>query len=377
MSSPHPGQSHRRSGAVFRAVLGILAVSLAALAGCSEEETPEGTIDGPGVPVKVMTRNLYLGADLTSLILTATPEEIPARVGQFWSTVLASEPAARMARLAEEIAAVRPDLVALQEVELYRTQSPSDFDLATPAPPNASEVALDFLQVLLGQLQALGVSYTAIENPLTDTEMPADVGGSRIDVRLTDREVILVRPGLVAGKIAAKTFETHLPLRIGGERGVPVKLVRGLLGTEITGAGLPFFFVASHLEAGGPARLVQEAQAGELVAALAAFAGTLVLAGDFNSPADNTGTTSHSQIAAVLRDAWAQARPADPGFTCCTPLEAPVFTATARSDLVFFRGAARVVAADLSGTEAALKTATGRWPSDHAGVSVTFELPAN
>ena len=47
----------------------------------------------------------------------------------------------------------------------------------------------------------------------------------------------------------------------------------------------------------------------------------MILAGDFNSAADGTGTTSYAQLVRELTDAWPKVHPNDPGFTCCTDLK--------------------------------------------------------
>ena len=83
--------------------------------------------------------------------------------------------------LADQIVALSPDLVALQEVTLYRRQVPSDYQPGDL--PNATEVVLDFLGVLMAELDARGGDYVVVGEALNvDAELPvADgAGGSSI-----------------------------------------------------------------------------------------------------------------------------------------------------------------------------------------------------
>src|SRR5215216_703317 len=192
----------------------------AAPTGCGSDADPD---NGPRLSVKVLTRNLYLGSELMTIVFTPTPEAIPGQAAAFLDAVKASDPVGRMQLLAGEIADAAPDLVALQEVERYRTQTPSNFDLNAPAAPDASEELFDFLALLQAGLAEHGLAYDAIEHVLSDAELPAALpGGGLMDVRLTDRDVILVRRGLAHTDGPRAVFEQHLPLLVGGK--VPVKL---------------------------------------------------------------------------------------------------------------------------------------------------------
>ena len=101
--------------------------------------------------VRVMSQNLYLGADLFLVANEQDPNMIPVRVAQLYGSVQASDPAARMAAVAAEIARVNPDLVGLQEVTTYYVQSPGD-NLPGAANTTATTVTFDFLQLLLDAL---------------------------------------------------------------------------------------------------------------------------------------------------------------------------------------------------------------------------------
>ena len=76
--------------------------------------------------ITVMSRNLYLGADLGPAI---EADGLPAAIdaaGQILNDVDASDFPERAKLLAKEIAKAKPDLLGLQELALWRDQVPSD-----------------------------------------------------------------------------------------------------------------------------------------------------------------------------------------------------------------------------------------------------------
>src|SRR5689334_18224873 len=113
-------------------------VVLVTLAACGSSQTTVTPASTPST-VTVVTYNLYLGADLT-VLMNAMGGDLGPAVAQIFDTVKASDPEARMDLVADQIASAPPDLVALQEVAWWRTQSPAD-GTATPA----NDVAFDFL----------------------------------------------------------------------------------------------------------------------------------------------------------------------------------------------------------------------------------------
>jgi endonuclease/exonuclease/phosphatase family metal-dependent hydrolase len=342
-----------------------------------------GPSDG-GVPVKVMSRNLYLGADLLPVVTAMTVDQIPMQVAALWKSMKASDLPGRAKLLADEIAAAKPDLVGLQEAIVFYKQFPSDFE--THPTPNATTVEFDYVQTLLAELSARGTEYVAaVVADHTDVELQADDPGGRFDVRMTDRDAILVRKDRMSSNPQKMLFPTHLQFNVPfGTNGPLVNLVRGLTRVDAVIDGAPLTFANTHLEVGGGGNNPQAAQvlgplqeneASDLVKMLGTVTGPLVLVGDFNSAANGSTTHSYATVAASFTDAFAKLNPGVPGFTCCTDITAPASMAGERIDIVFYRGGVSAQSVELVGTDSSKKTAEGLWPSDHFGVLATLQLP--
>jgi endonuclease/exonuclease/phosphatase family metal-dependent hydrolase len=353
------------------------------LLGCGSDDGPP---PGPGVPIKVMTRNLYLGADLIPVVTAMTLEEIPTRVAGLWRTMQASDLPGRAKLLAEEIATAKPDLVGLQEAVIFYKQTPGDFTFANPL-VNADKVELDFVQLLLAELAARGSEYvTAATLVNTDVEFPAADDVAPFDVRMKDRNVILSRKDLPVLDPQARRYPSHLKFTVPFlmPTGAPVDLVRGVVYVKVIAQGAPFVFATTHLEVSGGGNdprasmllmPLQEAQAVDLVEALKTVAGPVVLVGDFNSPAGAAMPRSYNTITGAFTDAFAKTNPGMPGFTCCTEITAPAPMPTSRIDLVFFRGGVTAQAVELVGLDPTKRSPMGLWASDHAGVVASLEVP--
>ena len=328
----------------------------------------------------VMTMNLYLGASLRSPLEEATTLlAIPSVVGQLWAAITTTNYPERARALADEIAAVRPHVVGLQEVMLFRAQSPGDFILGNAQ--SAEEVTLDFLAILLTELQARGATYTPVATSIgTDLEFPSDTGD---DLRLTDRDVILARADVVVANPQSGNYAVNLEVQVGGATGPVITLPRGWVSVDVLMNGHSVRIVSTHLETAG-APSVQAAQAQEFLQVLDASPIPLIAVGDFNSAADGSTTPTYGVLKrAGLEDAWSAVNPQEAGFTCCQAGD--LLNAESRLgrriDLIFTRdvsdggvlsaGAARVV-----GNEPADRTPSGLWPSDHAGVAATLLVAA-
>jgi hypothetical protein len=223
---------------------------------------------GKGKVVNVMTRNLYLGADLAPAIGAPSLEAFVAATGQILREVSANNFPVRAKGLAQEILAKKPDLVGLQEVALWRT-GPPDLTPVLTGQPTATTVRYDYLQELLEQLNKGPDRYevVVVQNEF-DLEAPGDENGvagdgpnpaianAEINGRLTMRDVILARRG--AGVDTANpqsgNFKTLLQVPILGK---PLTIKRGWTATDARVRGSDWFrFVNTHLEAFDPAALV-------------------------------------------------------------------------------------------------------------------------
>jgi len=329
--------------------------------------------------VTVMTRNLYLGAEVAPVIQAAlaNPSAIPAAVSEVWAKVQATDFRERARALAIEIDRARPDLIGLQEAVIYRSQFPADS--LGPAPTPAVRVEYDFLDLLLEALADRGVPYAAVAiSTGFDVELPCVRSLDPLeleDIRLTEREVILVKaerhPALKLSNVEEKSFETNLDLGF-------VVVRRGWAAVDVKVHGERFRFITTHLEADdAPVRLVQS---NELLLGPANTRLPVILLGDFNSNAlaDDTSAAYFNLVSAGFRDSWTQTGGSEPGYTCCHDelLIAPTPLAASREriDLILLRGNIQVVSVDVVGDEPGDRTPSGLWPSDHAGVVARLRL---
>lgn len=236
-----------------------------------------------------MTRNIYLGTGLDPILQVADLAELPAAVAETWANVQATDFPERAGALAAEIAEERPHVVGLQEVTLFRIQSPGDFFLGNLRP--ATDTALDYLALLLDSLTVRGASYTVAARTVGfDAEAPLETASGLDDLRVTDSEVILVRSDVGVGAVAGATFERNLVVALG--------------------------------------------------------------------------------------DAWADLHPDRHGPTCCqrADLRNESSALVRRIDLIFHRGPIEPLSARRLGADPESRTASGLWPSDHAGVSARLRI---
>jgi endonuclease/exonuclease/phosphatase family metal-dependent hydrolase len=321
------------------------------------------------VTLRVMTRNLYLGANLDAIVQATSPREAYSAVARGWGTVQANDFPTRARAIAKEIASAKPDFVGFQELSLYRTQTPADFTV-TPA----TTVVLDYAKELRKALAARKLHYRflAIGNA-TDAELPSGDPPS-MDIRLTIRDGLLVR---IDKRIKIRRVRTGLYAATTPLFGGFVIAKRGWVLADATVGGRTFRVVTTHLESFNDTS--QIAQGKELVAPGGPARTSLptILLGDLNSRADGTTTPTHANLLADgFQDAWLQAHPGDAGLTCChgddlRELGGPFYS---RIDYVLMRNGFTAVAAGIVGDRPGDRL-NGLWPSDHAGVWARLRLP--
>ena len=328
--------------------------------------------------VSVMSQNLYLGGPIFRLVedpaceATAQNPIAPALCAdQIYGQIEASDFAARAEAIADEIASARPALVGLQEVSTFYTQVPADNFPNGPNTP-ATDVTIDFLDLLLDALADRGLAYSAVSANLNlDLELPATPDGQTFyDVRYQDEDVVLALddPDVTTGATSEVTFETLFEFVIAG---IPLELGRGYQTVDATVDGHSFTFVNTHLEIAEIAP-IRDAQAAELDAAIQAIAGSVILVGDLNGTPEETGTAPYPVLTATMSDVFdrpnLEAQP-----TCC---QAPDLlneesALDKRIDYVLYRDFHLVRSAETVLDEPDDRVESGGqllWPSDHAGV---------
>ncbi|SCF14385.1 Metal-dependent hydrolase, endonuclease/exonuclease/phosphatase family [Micromonospora viridifaciens] len=356
------GTSPRRHLARLVAAIAVVAASLGLI-------TPPAYAEA-GPKVAVMTRNLYLGGDLTPSIAAPTlPTFLAANAALLGHVDLVNFPA-RAALVAKEIRERDPDLVGLQEVALWRTGPIGD-----PAP--ATRVRYDYLALLMAELATSGHPYdVAVVRAEADLEAPAGAPYN-LDVRLTMRDVILVRHGgriKVTGTSSGNYVNNLVfPLPAVGDTATST---RGWTAVDAVLGSRSFRFVNTHLEAFHPG--VRLLQAQELLRGPLNVPGRLILVGDLNSgpelPVPDNRLAYLALVAGRMVDTWPILHPGDPGYTAGLgdDLTQPADDVEHRIDMVMVRGTVAPVASEVFGTQR--RTPDGRWASDHLGHQAVLAL---
>ena len=214
--------------------------------------------------VGVMTRNLYLGADLGPAINSTGFQEFIDANGKILRDVDTNDFPTRAKGLAGEIRAKSPDLVGLQEVSMWRTGPagpPKNKPTDAPETFTSTEVKYDYLDLLMDRLNRGKERYRVVHVTTEfDFEAPANYDdnaatgallGGEINGRLTMRDVILAKvgAGVKTRNATGANFEKFYNPVISG---IPITVDRGWGSVEAKVRKSPWFkFVNTHLEAFG------------------------------------------------------------------------------------------------------------------------------
>lgn len=349
--------------------------------------------------IVVMTRNQYLGADLTPIIAAPDAATLNREARAALEQIAANRFPERAFSLALEIALQRPDVVGLQEVFDFK------LDGANGAPPFRDHLA-DTLQALA----LLGQHYTVaaqVQNLAATIPIDNDDDGTfDAAVNVLDRDVILVRQGLTAAPVPFSAVCAR-PSLDGGPgcnfqvivtAPTPVgelAIQRGFVGVDVTVNGRAFRVVDTHLEVpdidptNPLSAAVQAAQAQELIAVVGAATPadrTLLVVGDINStPSDViidvggiTIVPPYLQLAAAgFTDSFVVDPRVRDGFTCCQAedLRNAQSLLDQRIDVIVSRGRPASARDEVVGSRQIERTLIHHlWPSDHAGVVARLQF---
>jgi endonuclease/exonuclease/phosphatase family metal-dependent hydrolase len=378
-----------------------------------------------GDTIRVMTRNQYLGADLTPVITAGTLEDFITAANAAFAQIAANNFRLRARRLASEVALTKPDVLVLQEVFDFKLNG---FNLDPPNP------FLDHLAETLNALAARGQIYyeaaTVVNFNLQNILIPLDTDGDGIPdldglVSVIDRDVILVREGIEYDRLeglaidgglcgvpvptpdsASPPFPSTLTSTVSmhgcnytavvefiSDLLGPITIYRGFVGVDVTVRGENYRVVDTHLEVrevppgNTSSRILQSLQALELMGTLAATTPAdrkLIVAGDFNSCDEDVsvgGIVPPYQIITgtfipgiSFEDIW-DTNPLkifDPnGWTCCQLDDLSNITSELdeRIDIIFVRDSNFLPLAYVTGRVPIFPLwFPPNWASDHGGV---------
>lgn len=372
------------------ACLGLTAAARAATP--LPEERPSKAAAGSGTPITVMTRNLYLGADLGPAIQSSSTEAFIEANGGILRQVEATNFPVRAKGLAKEILSKEPDLVGMQEVALWRSAPPS-LGPVFSGKPEATTIKYDFLALLLAQLNKGKRRYRpVVVQPEFDFEAPADNNGvagdgpgggvgilanAEVNGRLTMRDVILARVGgVTTSNPESDVFTNLLSVKVAGSTEVTINRGWTSVIAKVRGSK-PFKFLNTHLESFDDRNVypsVRAQQAGELVAPGGPAAARLpvILVGDLNSDVKTETAVGDGQAYRVLTKAGFRERSTYKPLNCC--IDEGNFSLTSGSTAEFdhkvdhiMTNAPKQVKLLASGVTGR-KMSHGYWDSDHSGL---------
>ena len=367
------------------------AVAIAAAIGIGAVVFPAAA-DAAKKPAKVdvMTRNLYLGADLGPAIAAPTPGQAYTAVGDIYENMQDMNFNARAKLLANEIEADQPELIGLQEVSIWRRDDVVD---GNPT-PDSTEVVYDYLELLMDELDRRGLKYTrAVVQQEADLEFPADVRGPTnnsapdgvpdFEGRLTMRDVILVKKGVKVKDTGSGNYSSNVFVNTGAFGTVTV--IRGYTWADVVVKEntKKFRFVNTHLESFNA--YFRNAQATELIggSGVTNVSTPIVLVGDLNSDPDDDSidpagvpTANSAAYETVIAGGFT-----DYGVevnTCCWGEDLrddPPAAFTSRgSTTCSARARSRSSTSKLIGDDPDNRTGTELWPTDHAGVVAKLKV---
>ena len=339
--------------------------------------------------IRVMSRNLYLGAEIQPIAAAKTLEEFLTGTQKALEQAAANDFTERAKALAAEIVEKKPHLIGLQEVYNFTV------DGFNGPPPFR-----DYLQDLLDALEAQGVFYElAAEVKNLDITVPVPGVGS---VGVTDSDVILSRWDVNTEIVNLQGCRNSIDgcnysvIASANSPVGPINFERGFVAVDALIGTISVRFFNTHLEnrnvdPNNPlSPYIQASQALELITFLNLLPNPqnapVVVVGDINSSPEHP-VIDMGQIKIIppykqfegagYVDVWTLRNGNPPGFTCCQEenLLNPESILSERVDVIFASEAPiNKVKANVVSNDETDKTPSGLWPSDHAGVVAQIEF---
>ncbi|WP_462410074.1 exonuclease/endonuclease/phosphatase family protein [Neobacillus sp. Marseille-QA0830] len=313
-----------------------------------------------GQQVRVMTWDLYFGAD-AEIILNTTPEQVPPAVTEIYRQIQATNFPKRAKAIAKQVEEKNPDFICLQDAAIWQLFSPPGFEPVI-------QFEYDFLDILLKELKHRGLNYEAIAfNQNLDIDVPASTG---FILHFTDRNIILAKKDsdFAISNIKSRQYQAHFLAPIGGQLFIEP---RGWVSVDVTKGGRKFRLLTTRLDF--DSEEVREQQAAELVQLTNAADLPLIITGDFGFDATINPPPYLLFLNAGFKDAWTIAGEG-PGFTCCQDFDVLNLESmlSRRSDFILFRGNLVVKKNDIVGESQNDRTQNALWPSNSAGLVADF-----
>jgi hypothetical protein len=238
---------------------------------------------------------------------------------------------------------------------------------------NGKPVTLDYADILVKQLAAVGLNYTIAGIHQGSSVSLAALPGFSV----TDQEVVLARTGVPGFTVTGSedhTFTSNFIFSNPAIFPAPISADRGFVLVDATLDGVPFQFVSTHLEAGDLGAPYRPAQAAELIAELNTSNLPQLLVGDFNA---TPFSQTYQEIVAAAGFVDTAAAVGADGFTCCQAADLSNQDSLLhnRFDYIFERDFSSILSAFLVG-DTPFETVPPLWPSDHAGVVATVAVAA-
>ncbi|HEX5817381.1 MAG TPA: endonuclease/exonuclease/phosphatase family protein [Gemmatimonadales bacterium] len=349
------------------------------LAAGTNWETMIASAGEGAMPIRVYQQNVYPGFNIDNLVIgliqtsgSGNPAYFVDSLAVAMATLDATDWRERAARMAQEIEAQNPDVVSLQEMVTIQRQGLQILGLPF------ADSRTDFLAIFTEELAKRGLPYKLVDSlPLTYAPIPISelfalpLPPGTIFATYYDRDALFVRKNVAVANVVADTFAVGL--------NEVVYQSRGFIAADLTLRGKTWRYIGTHPEPSWPAGS-NPTQISELLDAANGTGLPVIIAGDLNLLPTSTwyAQLTGAGFIDLLQQQYGSTAA---GYTCCQDdpaLRNTSPTLVKRIDYVMARPAAGYGLGpfdiEVFGDEPTDRSATGMWPSDHAGLLAKLVL---